>query len=472
MDATSAPATAADAIERQTVRRCAWRLTPVLMLAYFCSYLDRSNISMAALTMNQQLGFSASMFGFGAGLFSVGYIVAEIPSTLILNAVGARRWIARIMLTWGLVSGLTAFIWSDWSFYGARFFLGLAEGGFYPGVVLYLTWWFPSRYRARMMALFQSASVISLFIGLPIGGLLTQLDGRLGLHGWQWLLLIEAAPSVIMSVVILRFLTDRPAEATWLQPEQRVWLSERLATERAAREAVRKFSLREAFTSGKIWMLTIAYLGQNVSQYGLILFMPMIVQGLGVSSSMVGIVSAIPFLFAFVAMLLWGWHSDATGERRWHCAIACLTCAAGMAVCIVVGPNHPVIITVALILAEMGQQSIALTFWAIPSSILTGTAAAGGIAMIQSVGQLGAWLGPWAFGLIKQGTGSNNVALLCLAAAPALSAVLVVLVGHTEGRPGPHSKPNEIAADQKTNLMRRLFSFMDSSSGGAKFGRR
>jgi MFS transporter, ACS family, tartrate transporter len=436
-----------DSIERDTVRRVAWRLIPLLMLTYFCAYLDRSNIAMAALTMNKHLGFSAAVFGFGAGLFSLGYIVAEIPSTLILNKVGARRWIARILVSWGIVSGLMAFVWSEWSFYGARVLLGLAEGGLYPGIVLFLTWWFPSAYRARMMALFQSASVISLFIGLPLGSILMQLDGAYGLSGWQWLLILEAIPSVVMGVVVWRFLTDRPADAAWLDVEQRTWLSQRLDAERARREAVHKFSLFEAFTNSKVWLLTLAYLGQNVSQYGLILFMPMIVKGLGVSSGMIGLVSAIPFAFAFVAMLLWGWHSDATGERTWHCVTACLLTAIGMAVCIIVGPGHPVITMSALILAEMGQQSIALTFWPIPSSLLTGVAAAGGIAMIQSVGQFGSLLGPWAFGLIHDASGSTDVALLCLATAPALSALLVILVKHdprTERMP-PNSDASKIA---------------------------
>ncbi len=426
-----------DVLERQTVRRVARRLIPILMLAYFCSYLDRSNIGMAALTMNKELGFSPATFGFGAGLFSVGYIIAELPSTLILNKVGARRWIARIMMTWGLVSGLTAFVWNGQSFYGARLLLGLAEGGFYPGVVLYLTWWFPAHYRARMMALFQSASVISLIIGLPVSGLLLQLDGASGLRGWQWMLLLEALPSLVMAVVIWFMLTDHPAQAAWLRPEQRRWLTERLAGERAAREAVRTYSLRQALTSPVIWTLTIAYVGQNISQYGLILFMPQIVQGLGVPSHLIGLASAVPFLFALVTMLAWGWHSDAKGERTWHCASACLLCAFGMGVCIVVGPGHPVIMAAALVLAEIGQQSIALTFWAIPSALLTGRAAAGGIAMIQSVGQLGSWLGPSAFGWIKQASGSDSTALFCLAAAPALSALLIVAVGHDDRREGP-----------------------------------
>jgi cyanate permease len=282
-----------------------------------------------------------------------------------------------------------------------------------------------------------------------------QLDGALWLRGWQWLLIVEALPSVIMAFVIWRLLTDRPAEAAWLKPEQRTWLSERLATERAQRESIRKFSLGEVFTSRKVWILAIAYFGQNVSQYGLILFMPTIVQGLGVSSSMIGLVSAIPFLFAFVTMLLWGWHSDVTGERTWHCAVACLLCGAGMAVGIFVGPGYPAITMAALVLAEMGQQSIALTFWAIPSSLLSGTAAAGGIALIQSFGQLGSWLGPWAFGLVKDASGSNNFALFCLAAAPMISAALVVLIGHNralEGTPLAARTADDIVSANRSGL--------------------
>src|ERR1035437_5057149 len=232
-----------DPLERETIKRVAWRLMPLLMLGYFCAYLDRSNVGMAALTMNRQLGFSSAVFGFGAGVFFLGYFLAEIPSNLILNMVGARRWLPRLMITWGVIAGLTAFAWNDWSFYGIRFVLGLAEAGFFPGVVLYLTWWFPSYYRSRMMAVFLSANVVSLIIGPPIGGLLLQTDGVLGLHGWQLLFIVEALPAVIMSAVIWRLLTDRPADAAWLRPEQRIWLSERLAAERAQREAIRKYSL-------------------------------------------------------------------------------------------------------------------------------------------------------------------------------------------------------------------------------------
>jgi sugar phosphate permease len=213
VDAIVSSKAGVDSLERETIKRVAWRLLPLLMLGYFSAYLDRVNVGIAGLTMNQQLGFSGSVFGFGSGLFFVGYFLAEIPSNLILNKVGARRWIARILITWGIISGLTAFVWDEWSFYGVRFILGLAEAGFYPGVVLYLTWWFPSNYRTRMIAIVQSASLISLIIGPPISGMLLHLDGALGLHGWQWLFLLEALPPVIMCVVTWQLLTDLPTEA-------------------------------------------------------------------------------------------------------------------------------------------------------------------------------------------------------------------------------------------------------------------
>jgi len=244
-------------IERQTMRRVSWRLMPLLMLGYFCAYLDRSNVGMAATTMVDDLHFSSAVFGFGAGLFFLGYFLAEIPSNLILHRVGARRWIARILITWGIIAGLTAFVWNDWSFYGNRILLGLAEAGFYPGVLLYLTWWFPSFYRSRMMGLFQSASVISLFIGPPAGGLLLQLRGLAGLHGWQWLYIVEGIPPIIMCFVVYMLLTDRPHEANWLSTEQRSWLQNRLDSEQTQREAVRKYSLLQAFSDYKVWLLTL-----------------------------------------------------------------------------------------------------------------------------------------------------------------------------------------------------------------------
>ena len=419
-----------DPLEAQTVRRVTWRLMPLLMLCFFCSTLDRGNAGMAAPTMIPDLGFSSAVFGFGAGLFAVGYCLAEMPSTFCLTFFGPRRWIARILLTWGIISALTAFVWNDWSFYIIRLLLGLAEGGFYPGAVLYMLWWFPSYYRTRMMAWYMAAGVIMLMIGPPISGLLLYLDGVFGLHGWQWLFLLEGLPAVIMAVVIWQLLTDRPADATWLRPDEKAWLIERQASERAQREAIHKYSLAEVFYNPKVWLLTLVVVGQNMTSYTMAFFLPTIVKGLGVSTGMIGLVTALPYPFALAAMLFWGWHSDITGERAWHVAGAFLLTAVGMAACIVVGAGHPVITMVALILGVMGQQSTILTFWAIPTALLTGSAAAGGIAMINALGALGGWLGPWVFGLVKDATGSNNIALACLALAPVASALLIIIVGH------------------------------------------
>ena len=301
--------------------------------------------------------------------------------------------------------------------------------GFYPGVLLYMTWWFPSYYRSRMMGLFQSASVISLFIGPPLGGLLLQLHGRAGMHGWQWLYLVEGLPPIIMCIVFYALLTDRPHDAKWLTSEQRGWLQRRLDSEEAQREAVRKFSLIGAFSDYKMWLLTLAYFGQNISSYGLVFFLPLIVKGLGVGTNWIGIVSALPYICAFVAMIAWGYHSDITGERKWHLAAAALVAAGGLAACVLTGSGHPVITMVLLCIAMMGQQSLIPIFWSIPSAMLTGIAAAGGLAMINSLGNLGGWFGPSIYGLIKDATGSANLGLLFLAVGPLLTAICALVVG-------------------------------------------
>ena len=417
-------------IERETIRRVTWRLIPLLVLGYFCAYLDRSNVGMAATTMIKDLGFSNTVFGFGAGLFFLGYFAFEIPSNLILNKVGARRWFARILMTWGIIAGLTGFVWSESSFYWNRIFLGIAEAGFYPGVVLYLTWWFPAYYRGRMMAIFQSASMISLIIGPPIGGLLMLLQGDLGLRGWQWLFVVEALPSIVMCFVIWTLLTDRPKDAEWLRADQRAWLQNRLDSEMAQREAVRKYSLLDAFCNPKVWLLSLAYVGTNMVSYVLVFFLPLIVKGLGVSTGMIGLVSAAPFALAFVVMLFWGWHSDHTGERLWHVVGPCLLCSVALAACIVIGVGHPVVTMMMLMLVPMCIQSLQSPFWALPSAMLTGAAAAGGIAMINAVGSLGGWFGPSVFGFVKDMTGSDNIGLLCIALAPIVSAVALLLAGH------------------------------------------
>lgn len=430
MSAIAASPHSVDPIEQKTIKRVFWRLMPLIMIGYLCAYLDRSNVGMAATTMSSDLHFSNTVFGFGAGLFFLGYFIAEIPSNLILNKVGARRWLARILITWGIVAGLTAFVWDEWSFYGNRILLGVAEAGFFPGVVLYLTWWFPTYYRTRMQAIFQSAGLISLFIGPPLGGLLMRLQGAAGLQGWQWLFLLEALPPVIMCFVTYKLLTDRPEQATWLEPEQKKWLIARMAAERTQREAIRTYSLGEAFTNLKIWLLTLADFGINAAAYGLAFFLPMIIRDLGVDTNWIGSVTALPYICAFFGSIYWGYHSDRSGDRTWHVVGACLVSTLGFSTCIFIGNGHPAITVVALCLAVMGTNSITPVFWGIPSAMLTGAAAAGGFAMINSIGNLGGWFGPSVYGLVKDVSGSDSIGLLCLALAPLVTAASVLLVRH------------------------------------------
>lgn len=417
-------------IERETMRRITWRLVPVLGLGYFCNLLDRANVAIAAPTMNADLKFSSAVYGFGAGILFLGYLVGEIPSNLALNKIGARVWISRILITWGIVSGLTAFVWNEWSFYAIRILLGLAEAGFFPGVVLYMTWWFPSRYRTRILALFYSSIVLSLIVGPPVGSLLLQLDGLLGLRGWQWLFLVEMIPPIVMCFVTYALLTDRPEEARWLTAEQRSWLSTRLAAERAQREAIRTFSMAETFYNPKVWVLTLAYFGHNLSQQVLIFFLPLIIKGFGVPTPLIGVVSAIPFVCALLAMNYWGRHSDRTGERTWHVAGSWLLCAAGMGACILIGSGQPVLLLAALCVAAVGTWCAPVVFWALPSSMLTGIAAASGIAMINAIGNLGGWIGPWVFGAVRDASGSDNIALLCLGLGSIVAAAAIVVAGH------------------------------------------
>jgi MFS transporter, ACS family, tartrate transporter len=416
-------------LERETMRRVARRLIPLLMLGYFCAYLDRVNVGFAGLTMNQALGLSPAAFGFGAGFFFVGYFLFELPSNLILARVGARRWMARILLTWGIISAFDAFVWNGTSFYAVRFVLGLAEAGFYPGVVLYLTWWFPSAYRSRMMAFFQSASTISLIIGPPISGQLLRFDGLWGFAGWQWLFLLEATPPIVMAVVFYFVLTDRPEQAKWLRPEQRAWLNARIASEMAQRERIRRFELSEALRSSRMWWLTLVYFGQNVANYGLIVFLPRIIKGFGVGYGMTGLLAAVPYLFAVLAMIVGGWHSDRTGERCWHVAASCLICAVGLGACSLLA-GSPLLMMAALIIALMGQANIVPIFWSLPTAMLTGTAAAGGIALINSVGNLGGFAGPYAYGLVTQASGSDTLGLVVIAAPLLVSAAVVLALGH------------------------------------------
>jgi ACS family tartrate transporter-like MFS transporter len=427
VSAAGTPAATAS-IETETMRRVGRRLIPLLILCYFAAYLDRVNVGFAALRMNQDLGFTAEIFGIGSGIFFLGYFLAEIPSNLILSKVGARRWIGRILLTWGVISAATAFVTGTWSFLGIRFLLGVAEAGFYPGIILYLTWWFPSSYRSRFIGLFMTAIPISIVCGSLISSQILRLGSWGGLADWQWLFILEAIPAIVLGIVVFVFLTDRPEQAHWLTQEQKDWLVRRLAAERTQRESIHDYSLAQTMRNPRVWLLTLVYFGQNVAGYGLVLFLPQIISRFGVGVGVNGLLSALPFAFAAVAMVLWGMHSDRTGERNLHAAAACFLNFAGLAVCMFL--QNPVLMMVAIILSQMGQSAIAPTFWTLPTAMLSGTAAAGGIALINAVGNLGGFLGPYMMGAIKDATGSFEIGLLSIAMGTLVSGIILVALGH------------------------------------------
>jgi sugar phosphate permease len=423
------PSSAAiDPLEKETMRRVTRRLVPLLMAGYFAAYLDRVNVGFAALTMNKSLGLTAEIFGIGSGIFFVGYFLFEVPSNLILEKVGARRWIARILVTWGVISAATAFATGTWSFLGIRFLLGIAEAGFYPGIILYLTWWFPAAYRSRIIGIFMTAIPISIVSGSLISSQILRLGNMAGLQDWQWLFILEAIPAVVLGVVVMYCLTDTPEQATWLRPDQRKWLASRLAAERSHKETIRHYSLAETLRNPRVWLLTLVYFGQNMTGYGLVLFLPQIVSRFGVGVGMNGLISALPFAAAAVAMVFWGMHSDRTGERNLHAAAACFLNFAGLAVCVFL--HNPILMMAAIILAQMGQSAIAPTFWTLPTAMLSGTAAAGGIALINAVGNLGGFLGPYMMGSIRDATGSFTIGLLSIATGALVAGIVLVALGH------------------------------------------
>jgi MFS family permease len=416
-------------LERDTMRRVARRLLPLLILCYFVAYLDRVNVGFAALTMNRALGFTAAVYGFGSGIFFLGYFIFEVPSNILLSKVGARIWIARILITWGIISAADAFVVGPLSFYGVRFLLGVAEAGFFPGIILYLTWWFPSYYRSRIVGVFMAAIPISNIDGSLLSGALLGLDGWLGLAGWQWLFIIEAVPAVVLGIVFWIYMTDWPSQAHWLLPAQREWLIARLQAEQARRESIRTYTLRQALLDRRVLLLSLVYFGGTFSGYGIVLFQPQIVHRLAQGFGMTGVINAIPYVFAAIAMVLWGRHSDRSGERSRHVAIAyCISASGLIATSLMV---DPVMTMTMLVIAAMGQSSTGPTFWTLPTAMLSGTAAAGGIALINALGNLGGFFGPYAFGLIKDATGGSfTVGLMVLALGPIMSASVVLLLGH------------------------------------------
>ena len=415
-------------LETSTIRAISWRLIPFLVLAYFLSYLDRVNLGFAALTMNKELNFSPTVFSWGAGIFFIGYFLFEVPSNLALEKFGASRWIARIMITWGIISALMALVSGVWSFYGVRFLLGVAEAGFFPGIILYLTYWYPAKYRARFLAAFAVAVPVSTVIGAPISGLLLGLDGAMGLQGWQWLFIIEGVPSVLLGIVTWFYLTDRPVKADWLTAEQKAWLAAQLDSETAAKQAANHLTLGQALASPKVIALSLIYFGFVAALYGMQFWLPTIVKAFGFSNAQTGFVIAVPYLFGTVAMILWARHSDATRERVFHVGAPLLLTAVALGVCGYV--TDPMTTMVVLTVAAIGVFCTFGVFWTLPTAWLSGAAAAGAIALINSIGNLAGFAGPYLIGWVKESTGSTSTGLFVLAALPLIGGLLVFLGGH------------------------------------------
>ena len=413
-------------MEERVIRKVSWRIVPFVALCYFVCYLDRVNVGFAALTMNADLGFTATVFGWGAGIFFFGYFIFEVPSNLALERFGARLWIARIMLTWGLLSAGMSLIWNEASFLVVRFLLGAAEAGFFPGIILFLTYWFPAAYRARMVGRFMAAVPISTVIGAPLSGLILGLDGIWGLKGWQWLFICEGVPTVLLGMVVMFYLTDGPQKADWLEADERLWLTDRLQRERMVREAHAKHSLWQALKHPRVLLLSLVYFGNAAANYGLGFWLPTIVKNFGISNLQTGFVTAIPYVIGAFSMVLWPLLSDRMQERKWNTALAFLVTAVALAASTWF-PN-PVQKMAMLSICALGLFAIAPLFWTLPTAFLSGTAAAGGIALINSVGNLAGFVSPYLVGWIKDMTKSTDIGLYCVALSLIVAAVIVLTV--------------------------------------------
>jgi len=403
------------------------RLLPFLFLLYVVAYVDRINVGFAALQMQAQLGLSDAVYGLGAGIFFAGYFAFQVPSNLVLHRVGARRWLTLLMIAWGFVSCSMMFVRTSHTFYAARFFLGAAEAGFFPGVILYLKSWFPAAARARTVAMFMTAGPLAGVVGGPISGALLGLHHRAGLAGWQWLFLLEGLPAIVLGVTSFFFLTDRPEQAHWLAAAERDWLADVLNRERESVHAVSRTNALAAFSNGKVWLLAGVSLGLNTCSYGISMWLPNVIRNLsGVSNFVIGLLSVIPYLSAAVIMVLVGSHSDRTGERRWHIAVPAFV--GGAAMMAVSYSTSVALVVAAMTLGMIGVSSMMGPFWAVPPSFLAEGAAAAGIALINCIGNLGGLIGPYVVGRVRSSTGSFGGGLLAIGVALAIGGFLALFV--------------------------------------------
>jgi ACS family tartrate transporter-like MFS transporter len=420
-------------LERSTMRKVYLRLLPFAVLSYVLAYIDRINVSFAGLTMRGDLGMSAGTFGFAVGMFYWAYFIFEVPSNVILQKVGARIWIARIMISWGILAGLTAAVTDSTSFAIVRFLLGVAEAGFFPGIILYFTYWFPSHHHARIVSGFLVGLPVAVAIGAPISTGLLGLDGLFGLKGWQIMYIAEAVPTVVIGVITFFVLTDRPAQAKFLTAEERNWLVTTIAAERRATEAVRTFTLWQALYNPKVLLLGLNYLGIVTASLGMLIFVPQMIKSLGDYSNMtVGWLTMIPYTCGAIAMVVWGRISDRMNERRWNLFIGCVFSTVGLVIAGMTMGSWWALVGMSI--AAMGFYGSKGPFFAMPPMFLSGAGLAAGIAWINSIGNLGGFFGPWYVGVMKDLTGNYSGGLYGLALLGLIAAIVCALFLHIPNR--------------------------------------
>lgn len=420
-----------ESVGRQTLKKVTYRIVPFLMLCYFVAFVDRVNVGFAALQMNKDIGLTPSVFGLGGGLFYITYILLEVPSNIAMEKVGARLWIARIMITWGLVSACSAFIVGPKSFYVSRLLLGASEAGFFPGVILYLTYWFPSRHRARIIAVFMVAIPVSSFVGSPISAALLQTDGMLGLRGWQWLFILEATPAVVLGILTLFILPDRPSRAKWLTADERVWLTSALENEQRAQRDLsgRKEPLSKILRNRYVLGLALAYAGASGASQCLSLWQPQIIKSFGLTNMETGLLNALPFGVASILMVVWGVRSDRTRERIWHTVFPLALLAT--ALFLALGANSIILIMLLLCLAVTGTYACKGPSWALSTEWLSAQSSAAGIAQINAIGLVGGFLGTYLLGAIKDAGGSYPMGLQPLTVLSIVGCAAVLILGRS-----------------------------------------
>ena len=408
-------------------RHVSLHVMPYLFLLYIIAFIDRVNVSFAKLRMKEHLVFSETVFGFGAGVFFIGYFLLEIPGTLIVERWSARKWIARIMITWGAFAIWMGFVTTEWEFYVVRFLLGLAEAGFFPGIIVYLSHWYRYEDRAKAVALFMSALPVAQLVGAPMSGLIMERVHWNGWAGWQWVFILEGIPAIILGVVTIFYLTDRPHQAKWLPEDERNWLTKELERERQEKKKARPLSVWQAFRQREVVaLLSIYFLAVN-AYYGFTFWLPSILKDAGVSVLQVTLISVIPFSLGLIAMLLVGWDSDKTGERRLHTALPIFAACLGFVFAIASGDNLALIVA-SFCVVSIGAHSYLPSFWAMPTAFLTESAAAAAIGLINSVGNLGGFVGPFALGYLKDKTGAHSAGMGLLAASLLCAGVLVFAI--------------------------------------------